>query len=64
MGSFPTVRIAEIIMQFLENKINSHLERKVYFWKPYVDDIFIITSEPHVNDILEYFAILYNLNLD
>ena len=54
MGSAISVRIAEIIMQFLENKINSHLEIKIYFWKRYVDDIFIITFELHVNDILKY----------
>ena len=54
MGSALAVRIADNVMQFLESKINSHLEGKICFWKRYVDNMFIITSESQINDILEY----------
>ena len=54
MGSAFSVYIAETVMQFLENKINSHLKNKICFWKRYVDDVFIINSEPHINVILHY----------
>ena len=54
MESALSIRIAEIVMLFLENKINSFLSKHIYFWKRYVDDIFIITSQPDINIILDY----------
>ena len=54
MGSPLSVRIAEVVMQFLENKINSHLDKQIHFWKRYVDDIFRITSQSDINIILGY----------
>ena len=36
------------------NKINSDLKSKICFLKRSADNIFKITSEPHINDILEY----------
>ena len=49
--------------------INSHLNKQIYFWKRYVDDIFIITSQPDINIILDYAnslcpSILFTLEIE
>ena len=45
MGSSLSVRIAEIVMQKIENEIISNLSEKILFWPRYVDDIFFIAKD-------------------
>ena len=53
MGSALSVRIAEIVMQKIENEINI-LSEKIFFWRRYADDVFLITKNSDVNVILSF----------
>ena len=50
MGSSLFVRIAEIFMQKIKNEINCYLSEKKLFWRRYVNDLFFIAENCHIND--------------
>lgn len=52
MGCPASVPIAEIVMQSIENNINSLLPDEILFWRRYVDDVFIISKIEHHDLIL------------
>lgn len=52
MGSSLFVRVAGIVMQYIENKIIQILKNKLKFWRRYVDDVFIVSEPEALNKIL------------
>lgn len=51
--SLISVRIAEIVMQFLEFERMSLLDPKICFLKRYVDDVFLVARYEDLSEILE-----------
>ena len=50
---------AQIVMQFIERKIDAILKENIFFWKRYVDDIFIKTTQNYIDEILDTANNLY-----
>ena len=54
MGSTLSVRVAEIVMQRLENETAKIISEKKLFWRRYVDDIFLIVDKSDVDLIFSF----------
>lgn len=52
MGSTQLVRVPEIVMQYIENKIIKILKNKLKFWRRCVDDVFFVSEPEALNEIL------------
>ena len=55
MRSSLSVRIAEIVMKKTVKEINCYLYEKILFWRRYIDDVFFIAEDCHINNIFNFF---------
>lgn len=52
MGSSSSAVIAENLMQYIDDKIINKLSVMLKFWRRYVEDIFIVSGNEDLTEIL------------
>ena len=69
MDCSASVSIAKIVIQFIENDINSKFDNKILFWHHYVNDILVFVNANYIIDVLAYpnsvcFEIQFTLEIE